>query len=87
MIGGGTRGIVLRDAVDTQHDFTAGYTMASINDEKLVLHARERLVVDDFLEDAFLRLGEQLALNCGCPGFEGRSIEGIREEVVDFRCH
>ncbi len=60
--------------------------MVSIDDEKLVLHVRERLVVHDLLEEALLRLGGQ-SLDCGCPGFERHSVEGIREEVVIFSCH
>ena len=60
--------------------------MASIDDKKLVLHGRERLVVHDLLEKALLRLGGQ-SLDCGCPGFERHSVEGIREEVVIFSCH
>jgi len=60
--------------------------MAGIDDEKLVLHVRERLVVHDLLEEAFLRLGEPL-LDCGCPGFERGGVEGIWEEVVIFSCH
>jgi hypothetical protein len=57
--------------------------MASINDEKLVLklvlHAsvRERFVVLDLLEEALLRLGGQ-SLDCVCPGFERRGVEGFR---------
>ena len=79
--------MILHDAVDAQHDFGAGYTMASINDEKLVLHARERLVVHDFLKDALLRLAGQSVLDCGCPSFERRGMEGIWEEVVGIRRH
>jgi hypothetical protein len=60
--------------------------MASIDDEELVLHVRERLVVHDLLEEASLRLGGQ-SLDCGRPGFERRGVEGIREEVVIFSCH
>ena len=60
--------------------------MASIDDEKLVFHVRERLVVHDLLEEAFLRLGGQL-LDCGCPSFERRRVESIREEVLVFSCH
>ena len=55
--------------------------MASIDNEKLVLHVRERLVVHDLLEEALLRLGGQF-MDCGCPGFKRRSVEGIREEEV-----
>ena len=58
--------------------------MASVDDEKLVFHVRERLVVHDLLEEALLRLGGKL-LDCGCPCFERRGVEGIREEVVI--CH
>jgi hypothetical protein len=47
--------------------------MASINDEKIVLHVRERLVVHGLLEEALLRLGG-LSLDCGCPGFERRGV-------------
>ena len=60
--------------------------MARIDDEKLVLHFRERLVVHDLLEEALFRLGGQ-SLDFGCPGFERRGVEGIREEVVTFSCH
>lgn len=60
--------------------------MASIDDEKLVLHVRERLVVHDLLEEALPRLGGQ-SLYCGCPGLERRAVEGIWEEVVIFSCH
>ena len=59
--------------------------MASINDEKLVLHVRERLVVHGLLKEALLRLGG-LSLDCGRPGFERRGVEGIREEEI-FSCH
>jgi hypothetical protein len=51
--------------------------MASIDDDKLVLHVRERFVVVDLLEEALLRLGGQ-SLDCVCPRFEGRNKEGIR---------
>ena len=51
--------------------------MTSINDEKLVLHVRERFVVFDLLERVLLRLRGQ-PLDCVCPGFERRGIEGIR---------
>jgi hypothetical protein len=60
--------------------------MASIDNEKLVLHARECLVVHDLLEEALLRLRGQ-SLDCICPCFERRGIEGIREEVVFFSLH
>ena len=59
--------------------------MASMDDEKLVLHVRERFVVLDLLEEASLRLGGQ-SLYCVCPGFERRGVEGIREEGVIFCC-
>ena len=55
--------------------------MASINDAKIVLHVRDRLVVHGLLEEALLRLGG-LSLDCGCPGFERRGVKGIREEVI-----
>jgi hypothetical protein len=57
--------------------------MASIDDEKLVLHVRERLVVHDLLEAASPRLGGQ----CGRPDFERRSVEGTRQEVGIFSWH
>jgi hypothetical protein len=60
--------------------------MASRDDEKLVLHVRERLAVHDLLEEALLRLGGQ-SLDCGCPCFERRGVEGIREEVGVFSLH
>jgi hypothetical protein len=60
--------------------------MTGIDDEKLVLHGRERLVVHDLLEEAFLRLGGP-SLDCGCPGFERHGVKGIREEVVIFSLH
>jgi hypothetical protein len=60
--------------------------MASIDDEKFVLHGRERLVVHDLLEEALLRLGGQF-LDCGCPGSARCGVEGIREEVVIFSLH
>jgi len=60
--------------------------MAGTDDEKLVLHVREGLVVHDLLEEASLRLGG-LSLDCSCPGFERRGVEGIREEVAIFSCH
>jgi hypothetical protein len=58
--------------------------MTSIDDEKLVLLGRERLVVHDLLEEALVRLGERSPY-FGFPGFE--SVEGIREEVVIFSLH
>jgi hypothetical protein len=60
--------------------------MTSIDDEKLVLLARERLVLHDLLKEALLRLGGQL-LDCGCPCFERCGVEGIREEVGIFSLH
>jgi hypothetical protein len=51
--------------------------MASIDDEKLVLRVRERFAVLDLLQKALLRLGGQ-SLDCVCPGFERRGVEGIR---------
>jgi hypothetical protein len=59
--------------------------MDSIDDEKFVLHAREGLVVHNLLDGALFRLGGRL-LDCGCPGFERRGIEGIWEKVVDISC-
>lgn len=52
--------------------------MASIDNEKLVLHPRERFIVLDLLDMALLRLGRQSLEDCGCPGFERRGVEGIR---------
>ncbi len=60
--------------------------MARIDDEKLVLHVRERLVVHDLLEEALLGLGGQ-SLDCICPGFEWGDVEGVWEEMVIFSCH
>ena len=60
--------------------------MASIDDEKLVLHVRERLVVHNLLEEALLCLGGQ-SPDCGCPGFERRGVKGIWEEMVIVSCH
>jgi hypothetical protein len=51
--------------------------MASIDDEKLVLHVREHFVVFDHLEEALLRLGGQ-SLDFGYPGFESDGVEGLR---------
>ena len=55
----------------------------SLDDEKLMLHVREHFVVLDLLEEASLRLGGQ-SLDCVCPGFQRRGIEGFREEVAIF---
>jgi hypothetical protein len=62
--------------------------MASIDDEKLVLHVRDHLVVHNLLDEALLNLGGQ-SLDCGCPGFrvKRRSVEGIQEEVGIFSRH
>ncbi len=57
--------------------------MDGIDEEKLVLHVRERFIVHDLLEEALLCLGGQ-SLDCGCPGFERGGVEGIREEVGIF---
>ena len=59
--------------------------MASIDDEKLVLHVRERFVVLDLLKEALLRIGGQ-SLDCVGPGFQRRGVESIRVEGVIFCC-
>jgi hypothetical protein len=84
---GGSRGEVLRVAVDAEHDFRAR-RMARVDDEKLVLHVRERLVVHDLLEEAFLGLGGGgQSLDGGCPGVKGGGVEGVWEERLVFSCH
>jgi len=60
--------------------------MGRVDDEKLVLHVPERLVVHDLLEEASLGLGG-VSLDCGCPGVERGGVEGIWEEVLVFSCH
>lgn len=55
--------------------------MASIDDEKLVFLASERLVVHNPLEEEFLFLIGP-SLDCIYPGSERCGVEGIREEVV-----
>jgi len=52
--------------------------MTGIDDEKLVLHIRECLVMHDLLEETLPGLGGQ-SLDCGCPGLEGCGVEGIWE--------
>lgn len=62
--------------------------MTRVDDEKLVLHVRERLVVHDLLEEAFLGLGRGgQSLDRGCPGVERGGVEGVWEEGLVFSCH
>ena len=57
-----------------------------VDDEKLMLHARERLVVRDLLEEALLGLGG-LPLDRGYPGVKRGGVEGTGEEVRVVGCH
>ncbi len=52
--------------------------MSRVDDEELVLHVRERLVVHDLVDETLLGLTGQ-SLDCSCPGFERDSVEGIWE--------
>jgi len=59
--------------------------MARVDDKKLVLHARERLVVHDLVEVALLGLqGTGQSLDCRGPGVERVGVEGIWEQVRVF---
>jgi hypothetical protein len=60
--------------------------MGRVDDEKLVFHVREHLVVHYLLEEALLGLGGS-SLDCGCPDVERGGAEGIWEEVLLFSCH
>ena len=51
-----------------------------------MLHVRERLVVDNLLDEALRRPGGQ-TIDFGYPGFERRGVKGIREEAVIFSFH
>ena len=54
--------------------------MSRVDDEELVFHVRERLVVHDLVDETLLGLtGTGQSLDCSCPGFERDSVEGIRE--------
>ena len=59
--------------------------MASIDDEKLVLHGRKCLVVHDSRKHRFASGDNRW--DCGYAGFDWRGVEGIREEVVVFSLH
>ena len=52
--------------------------MSRVDDEELVLHVRERLVVHDLVEDTLCCFKGQ-SLDCSCPGLERGGVEGIWE--------
>ena len=60
--------------------------MGRVDDEKLVLHIRERLVVHNLFKEALFGPGGQ-PLDRGCPGVERGGVEGIGEEVRVVSCH
>ena len=52
--------------------------MGRVDDEELVFHVRERLIVHDLVEETLLSLTGQL-LDRGSPCFESGLVEGIWE--------